>query len=114
MADHHDHHLQAFKELLHGVNLTGDLVALDPRVVDLDGAGTEVLGHGLEHLQRRRLADVVDVLLVGKAVDADLRGVGDVTLRHDLVGPVHDVLGHGGIGLQGEADEVRRLGVVAD
>lgn len=65
VADHHDHHLQAVKELLHGVDLTGDHVVLDPRVVDLDGTGTEVLGHRLEHLQRRRLADVVDVLLVG-------------------------------------------------
>lgn len=114
VADHHDHHLQAVQEFLHGVDLTGNLIALDPRVVDLDGAGAEVLGHGLEHLQRRGLADVVDVLLVGEAVDADLRGVGDAALRHDLVGPVHDVLGHGGVRLQGEADEVGRLGVVAD
>lgn len=114
VADHHDHHLQAVQELLHGMDLAGNLVALDPRVVDLDGAGAEVLGHGLEHLQRRGLADVVDVLLVGEAVDADLRGVGDAALRHDLVGAVHDVLGHGGVGLKGEADEVGRLGVVAD
>ena len=114
VADHHDHHLQAVQELLHGMHLAGDLVALDPRVVDLDGAGAEVLGHGLEHLQRRGLADVVDVLLVGEAVDADLGGVGDAALRHDLVGAVHDVLGHGGVGLKGEADEVGRLGVVAD
>lgn len=114
VADHHDHHLQAVQELLHGMDLAGDLVALDPRVVDLDGAGAEVLGHGLEHLRRRGLADVVDVLLVGEAVDADLGGVGDATLRHDLVGAVHDVLGHGGVGLKGEADEVGRLGVVAD
>lgn len=114
MADHHDHHLQAVQELLHGVDLAGDLVALDPRVVDLDGAGAEVLGHGLEHLQRRGLADVVDVLLIGEAVDAHLGGVGDAALDHDLVGAVHDVLGHGGVGLKGEADEVRRLGVVAD
>lgn len=114
VADHHDYHLQAVQEFLHGVDLAGDLVALDPRVVDLDGARAEVLGHGFEHLQRRGLADVVDVLLVGEAVDADLGGVGDPALRHDLVGPVHDVLGHGGVGLKGEADEVRRLGVVAD
>lgn len=114
VADHHDHHLQAVQELLHGVDLAGDLVALDPRVVDLDGAGAEVLGHGLEHLQGRRLAHVVDVLLVGEAVDADLGGVGDSALRHDLVGAVHDVLGHGGVGLKSKADEVRRLGVVAD
>lgn len=114
VADHHDHHLQAVQELLHGMDLAGDLVALDPRVVDLDGAGAEVLGHGLEHLQRRGLADIVYVLLVGEAVDTDFGGVGDAALRHDLVGPVHDVLGHGGVGLQGEADEVGRLGVVAD
>lgn len=114
VADHHDHHLQAVQEFLHGVDLAGDLVALDPRVVDLDGARAEVLGHGLEHLQRRRLANVVDVLLVGEAVDADLRGVRDAALDHDLVGPVHDVLGHGGVGLKGEADEVGRLGVVAN
>lgn len=114
VADHHDHHLQTVQELLHGMDLAGNLVALDPRVVDLNGAGAEVLGHGLEHLQRRGLADVVDVLLVGEAVDADLRGVGDAALDHDLVGPVHDVLGHGGVGLKGEADEVGRLGVVAD
>ena len=113
VADHHDHHLKAVKELLHGMDLAGDLVALDPRVVDLDRAGAEVLGHGLEHLQRRGLADVVDVLLIGKAVDADLGGIGDAALRHNLVGPVHDVLGHGGVGLKGEADEVGRLGVVA-
>ena len=114
VADHHDHHLQAVQELLHGMDLAGDLVTLDPRVVDLDGAGAEVLGHGLEHLQRRGLADVVYVLLVGEAVDADLGGVGDAALLHDLVGAVHDVLGHGGVGLKGEADEVGRLGVVAD
>lgn len=96
------------------MDLAGNLVALDPRVVDLDGAGAEVLGHGLEHLQRRGLADVVDVLLVGESVDADLGGVGDAALGHDLVGAAHDVLGHGGVGLQGEADEVGRLGVVAD
>ena len=114
VADHHDHHLQSVQELIHRVDLAGNLVALDPRVVDLDGAGAEVLGHGLEHLQRRGLADVVDVLLVGEAVDADLRGVRDAALDHDLVGPVHDVLGHGGVCLQGETDEVGRLGVVAD
>lgn len=114
VADHHDYHLQAVQEFLHGVDLAGDLVALDPRVVDLDGARAEVLGHGLKHLQRRGLADVVDVLLVGEAVDADLRGVGDAALCHDLVCAVHDVLGHGGVGLKGEADEVGRLGVVAD
>lgn len=114
VADHHDHHLQAVQELLHEMDLAGNLVALDPRVVDLDGAGAEVLGHGLEHLQRRGLADVVDVLLVGEAVDADLGGVSDAALRHDLVGPVHDVLGHGGVSLKGEADKVGRLGVVAD
>ena len=113
VADHHDHHLQAVQELLQGVHLAGDLVALDPRVVDLHRAGAEVLGHGLEHLQRRGLADVVDVLLVGEAVDADLRGVGDAALGHDLVRAAHDVLGHGGVGLQGETDEVGRLGVVA-
>lgn len=96
------------------MDLAGDLVTLDPRVVDLDGAGAEVLGHGLEHLQRRGLANIVYVLLVGEAVDADLRGIGDAALRHDLVGPVHDILGHGGVGLKGEADEVGRLGVVAD
>lgn len=114
VADHHDHHLQTVQELLHGVDLAGALVTLDPRVVDLDGAGAEVLGHGLEHLQRRGLANIVYVLLVGEAVDADLRGIGDAALRHDLVGPVHDVLGHGGVGLKGEADKVGRLGVVAD
>ena len=48
VTDHHDHHLQTVQELLDGVDLAGDLVALDPRVVDLDGAGAEVLGHGLE------------------------------------------------------------------
>lgn len=96
------------------MDLAGNLVALDPRVVDLDGAGAEVLGHGLEHLQRRGLADVVDVLLIGEAVDAHLGGVSDAALRHDLVGSVHDVLGHGGVGLKGEADKVGRLGVVAD
>lgn len=114
VADHHDHHLQAVQELLHGVDLAGNLVALDPRVVDLNGARAEVLGHGLEHLQRRRLADVVDVLLVSEAVDADLRSVRDAALGHDLVRAVHDVLGHARVGLQREADEVRRLGVVAD
>lgn len=114
VADHNDHQLQAVQELLHGMDLAGNLVALDPRVVDLDGAGAEVLGHGLEHLQRRGLADVVDVLLVGEAVDADLGGVGDAALGHDLAGAVHDVLGHGGVGLKGQADEVGRLGVVAD
>lgn len=114
VADHHDHHLQAVQELLHGVDLAGNLVALDPRVVDLNGARAEVLGHGLEHLQRRRLADVVDVLLVSEAVDADLGGVSDATLHHDLMGTVHNILGHGGVGLQREADEVGRLGVVTD
>lgn len=114
VADHHDHHLQSVQELLHGVDLAGNLVALDPRVVDLNGARTEVLGHGLEHLQRRRLADVVDVLLVSKAVDADLGGVSDATLHHDLMGTVQNILGHGGVGLQREADEVGRLGVVTD
>lgn len=114
VADHHNHHLQAIQELLHGMDLAGNLVALDPRVVDLDGARAEVLGHGLEHLQRRGLADVVDVLLVGEAVNADLGGVGDAALLHDLVGAVHDVLGHGGVGLKGKADEVGRLGVVTD
>lgn len=114
MTDHHDHHLQAVQELLQRVNLAGDLVALDPRVVHLDGAGAEVLGHGFEYLQRRGLADVVYVLLVGEAVDADLRGVRDAALGHDLVRAVHDVLGHTRVGLQRETDEVRRLGVVAD
>lgn len=30
------------------------------------------------------------------------------------MGPVHDVLGHGGVGLEGEADKVGSLGIVAD
>ena len=113
VADHDDHHFEAFEELLHRVHLVGHDVGLDPGVVDLHGAAAQVLLLRLEHLKRRALAHVVHVLLVSEAVDAHLGGVGYTVLSHRLVSAMEHVLGHGGVGLKRQPHEARGFGVVA-
>lgn len=95
------------------MHLVGDDVRLHPRVVHPHGRAAEVLGLRPQELERRGLAHVVYVLLVGEAVDADAGRVGDPALRHGLVGAAQHVLGHGEVGLERQPDEVRGLGVVA-
>ena len=59
-------------------------------------------------VERRRLAHVVDVALVGDARDQDLRSVDRLALRIErLADLVDDVVRHAGVDVAGELDEAR-------
>ena len=69
---------------------------------------------GFKELKRWRLAEVVDVLLVGQAIEADAAVVGDVVLLHDLVDAVEHERWLAVVGLHRLVDYFGKLRIVSN
>ena len=113
VLDHNDHHINLREELVE----VEDLV-LDNRLLSEEGVeGLERPGKvallDVEHLEGRALADVIDVLLVGEAVETDAAVVGDAVLLHNLVDALEDEDGLVVVGLHRLVDDLGELGIVA-
>ena len=113
VLDHDDDHIDLVEELVEVEDLVlHDLLVGEEGVEGLERTG-EVALLDVEHLEGRALADVVHILLVGKAVEADAAVVGDAVLLHDLV----DALQHEHrlvvVGLHRLVDHLGQLRVVA-
>ena len=78
VLDHNDHNIHLGEELVEVENLVLDNLFLGEEGVEgLERTG-EVALLDVEHLEGRALADVIDILLVGEAVEADAVVVGEV------------------------------------
>ena len=113
VLDHYDHHVHLAQELVE----VEDLV-LDNRLLGEEGVESlertgEVALLDVEHLKGRALADVIDILLVGEAVEADAAVVGDAVLLHNLVDAFEDEDGLVVVGFHRLVDDLRELGIVA-
>ena len=110
---HDDDHVDVFQELVEvGELVFGYLVVLQKWVVAFKRA-CQVALLGFKELKRWRLAEVVDVLLVGQAIEADAAVVGDVVLLHDLVDAVEHERWLAVVGLHRLVDHFCQLWVVA-
>lgn len=112
VLNHNDHHIHLVKELIEVENLVLDDCFLgEERVEGLERTG-EVALLDVEHLKGRALADIIDVLLVGEAVEADATVVGDTVLIHNLMNALEDEDGLVVISLHRLIDDFGQLGVV--
>ena len=113
VLDHNDHHIDLGEELVEVEDLVLDNLLLGEEGVEgLERTG-EVALLDIEHLEGRALADVIDVLLVGEAVEADAAVVGDAVLLHNLVDALEDEDGLVVVGLHRLVDDLGQLGIVA-
>ncbi len=113
VLDHNDHHIHLGEELVEVENLVLDNLLLGEEGVEgLERTG-EVTLLDVEHLKGRALADVIDILLVGEAVEADAAVVGDAVLLHNLVDAFEDEDGLVVVGLHRLVDDFGELGIVA-
>ena len=113
VLDHNDHHIHLGEELVEVEDLVLDNLLLGEEGVEgLERTGKVAL-LDVEHLEGRTLADVIDVLLVGEAVEADAAVVGDAVLLHNLVDALEDEDWLVVIGLHRLVDDLGQLGIVA-
>ena len=113
VLDHNDHHIHLGEELVEVEDLVLDNLFLGEEGVEgLERTG-EVALLDVEHLEGRAFADVIDVLLVGEAVEADAAVVGDAVLLHNLVDALEDEDGLVVVGLHRLVDDLGQLGIVA-
>ena len=85
-----DYHVNVVEELVEVVVLIlGDMVTFEERIIATERT-CKVTFLRLEHLECRRLAEVVDILLVGKSIETDLAVVGESVLLHDFVNTVEN------------------------
>lgn len=113
VLDHNDHHIHLGEELVEVEDLVlDDGLFGEEGVEGLERTG-EVALLDVEHLEGRALADVIDVLLVGEAVEADAAVVGDAVLLHNLVDALEDEDGLVVVGLHRLVDDLGELGIVA-
>lgn len=113
VLDENDHHVNTLEELVEvGVLILGDPVVLKERVIALERP-CEVTLLRLKHLEGRGLTEVVDVLLVGEAVEPHPAVVGDAVLLHDLVDAVEDECRLAVVGLHGLVNDLCKLRVIA-
>lgn len=113
VLDHDDDHVAGIEEFVEVMALARHDVLVDKRIV-AEQRLREVALLALQHLQGGGLADVVHVLLVGDAIEANPAVVGDTVLLHDLVDAVQHELGLAVVGLHRLVDHLRKTGVVAD
>lgn len=110
---HDDDHVDVFQELIEvGELVFGYLVVLQEWVVALQRA-CQVTLLRFKELKGWRLAEVVDVLLVGQAIEANAAVVGDVVLLHNLVDAVEHECWLTVVGLHRLVDHFCQLWVVA-
>ncbi len=113
MLHHDNNHIHLVEELVEVKNLVlNNLLFGEEGVEGLQRAGKVAL-LDVEHLEGRALADVIDVLLVGEAVEADAAVVGDAVLLHNLVDALEDEDGLIVVGLHRLVDDLGQLGIVA-
>ena len=113
VLDHNDHHIHLGEELVEVENLVLDNLLLGEEGVEgLERTG-EVALLDVEHLEGRAFADVIDILLVGEAVEADAAVVGDAVFLHNLVDALEDEDGLIVVGLHALVNHLRQLGIVA-
>ena len=114
VLDHNDHHIHLGEELVEVENLVLDNLLLGEEGVEgLEGTGEMAL-LDVEHLKGRALADVIDILLVGEAVEADAAVVGDAVLLHNLVDAFEHEDGLVVVGLHRLVNDLGQLGIVAN
>ena len=111
VLDHHHDHVHVRKESIEIVILVLHDILVDERVVDLQRLG-QMTFLAFEQLQRRAFADVIDILLVGEAVQAHAAGVRDAVLLHDLVDPVQHEGRLAVVRLHGLVDDLGEAGIV--
>ena len=113
VADHDDYHVEAVEEFAEVGHLVGDDGAAgEIRVEGLERTGKVALLDGQE-LKGGALADVVHILLVREAVEADAAVVRDAVGAHDLVDALQYELRLAVVGLHGFVDDLGELGVIA-
>ena len=113
VLDHDDHHVNLVEELVEVENLVGnDFLVGEERVEALQRTG-EVALLDVEHLEGRALTHIVNVLLVGDAIQANSSVVGDVVRLHDLVDAFQHEHGLGVVGLHALVNHLGQLGIVA-
>lgn len=111
---HDDDHVDVFQELIKvGELVFGYLVVLQEWVVALQRA-CQVTLLRFKELKGWRLAEVVDVLLVGQAIEADAAVVGDVVLLHNLVDAVEHERWLAVVGLHRLVDYFGKLRIVSN
>jgi len=113
VLDHDDHHIHLAQEFVEVEHLTTDHLPVKQGVIGLEGL-REVALLALEELERRALADIVDVLLVGKAVESYAAAVGDAVLLHYLVNAIEDEFRLAVVGLHAFVDDLREGRIVAN
>jgi len=114
VLDHNDNHIHLGEELVEVEDLVLDNLFLGEEGVEgLKGTGEMAL-LDVKHLEGRALADVIDVLLVGEAVEADAAVVGDAVLLHNLVDALEHEDGLIVVGLHRLVNDLGQLGIVAD
>ena len=113
VLDHNDYHIHLGEELVEVEDLVLDNLLLGEEGVEGLQRTGEVALLDVEHLEGRALTDVIDVLLVGEAVEADAAVVGDAVLLHNLVDALEDEDGLVVVGLHRLVDDFGQLGIVA-
>ena len=113
VLDHNDHHIHLGEELVEVEDLVLDNLLLGEEGIEgFEGTG-EVALLDVKHLEGRALADVIDVLIVGEAVEADAAVVGDAVLLHNLVDALEDEDGLVVVSLHTLVNHLCQLGIVA-
>ncbi len=108
-----DYHVHIVQELVEVVVLVlCDMMSFEERIIATKRT-CEVAFLGLEHLECRRLAEVVDILLVGKSIETDLAVVGEAVLLHDFVDTVEHESRLAVVCLHGLVDHLCELRIVS-
>lgn len=97
VLNHDDDHIHIIQESIEVMVLILHNIPFNQRIIDLQRLG-EMTFLAFKELEGRAFADVIDIFLVGQAVEADAAGVGDTVLLHDFVDAVQD---EGGLAVVG-------------
>lgn len=85
VLDHDDDHIDLGEELVEIEDLVRDDFLLGKEGVEGLQWTSQVTFLDVEHLEGGTLTDVIDILLIGEAVEAHTTIVGDVVLLHDFI-----------------------------
>lgn len=112
VLDHDDNEVNIIEERVEVMELVGDDVLLDEGIVALEGTGKMAL-LGLQQLECGAFAAVVNVLLIGEAVETDTAVVGYTILLHDFIDAVENEGGLAVVGLHRLVDYFCQTWIVA-